>query len=391
MITVEKAKEIMMDAISPLPIKEITLREAPGHFAATDLYSDHDHPLFHNSAVDGYAFALTKDLQEWKVVGDIAAGETWKVRLDKGECVRIFTGAMLPAGADTVVMQEYVTHVADRIQHNDNGLAVGKNVRLKGEQIKAGDLVLRKGAAITAAAAGLLASVGIRKLKVHEWPYVSIIITGGEFLGNSSEPGKIFNSNDVMLESILQSAGIRPMILRSNDDANELDRTLRQALAKSDVVITTGGVSVGEHDLVRSVLEATGADILFHKVSQKPGKPLLFGKSLQKLIFGLPGNPRAVLVLFWEYVLPAIRALMGAAEPGPKKEFLKITSDVPLKGDRSEFRAAKVHGGDVELLRDEGSHMLTSLIDANALVYFPMRSERIKAGSSVEVHPIQLR
>lgn len=375
-----------MNAIVPLPVKEIALHEAKRHFAASDIFSGTDHPLFNNSAVDGYAFNFNANVKEWKVVTSIAAGEIFQRELCAGECARIFTGAMLPPGADTVVMQEFVKRIGDRITHSDYRLSRGRNVRLKSEQIKAGALALRKGEFISPVAAGLLASIGTSKVMVHEWPYVSIVITGDEFADEDPPIGKIFSSNDIMLASALRSAGIDPVVLRSSDDPDQLRKTLRHALSVSDMIITTGGVSVGEHDHVRQVLEEIGVELLFHKVAQKPGKPMLFGTSQQKLIFGLPGNPRAVMILCWEYVLPTIHKLMGAEDPGPRTALLPIGCSVDLKGERSEFRAARITNGRVELLRDEGSHMLSSLINADALIYFPANSDHVEAGSLVEVH-----
>lgn len=390
MISVEEARKLIMQNVHQLPVKEIPLHEAGAHFAATEIISPHDHPLFDNSAVDGYAFKFDESVREWKVVESIPAGMRSARELQPGECVRIFTGAMMPHGADTVVMQEFVDRRGDHIVHSDQRLKRDSNVRLKGEQIRTGRSILEKGAEITAAASGLLASVGVRKLKVHEWPYVSIVITGDEFI--DEEPaGKIFSSNDVMLAAALRRQGTAPKIFHSKDDPQELLQTLRHAMSVSDLVITTGGVSVGEHDLVHAALQHIGATVIFHIVAQKPGKPMLFGTLENKPIFALPGNPRAVMILFWEFVLPVIRTMMGAREPGPMRKKLKITHAVELKGERSEFRAARTFDGTVELLQDQGSHMLSGLIQADSLVYFPRGSTSIQAGDEVEVHPIPER
>ena len=390
MITVEEARRAIMADLRLLPIKEIPLNEAFWHFAASDIRSPYDHPLFHNSAVDGYAIRWDQRQPEWIVKGEAPAGSIPSTSIGIGECMRIFTGGMLPEGADTVVMQEFVQRTGDKIVHSDKGLECGANVRLQGEHIKKGDVVIGRGEQVTAPAAGLLASVGVGSLKVHERPFISVVITGDEF-SNVAAPGKIFNSNDVMLAAALRSTGITPRTFHAMDDAEELENTLRQALSVSDVVITTGGVSVGEHDHVRSAVIRSGATPIFHKVAQKPGKPMLFAMHEGRPIFGLPGNPRAVMVLFWEYVLPAIHAMMGSRTPGPVIHTLPIASDVQLKGERSEFRAARVVNGSVELLADEGSHMLAGLLDADCLVFFPQSARSVKAGSEVEVHLIPRR
>jgi molybdopterin molybdotransferase len=388
MITVQEARAALLASISPLPVKEVALHKASGHYAAQDVHAPHDHPLFDNSAVDGYAFAYVQAGTRLRVVSEIAAGDRPERTIGPGECARIFTGAMLPEGADTVVMQEFIQREGNIIHHNDQKLVRGGNIRRRGEQLRAGDRVLEQGACLDAVTLGLLASVGIRTVRVHEWPQVSVIITGNEFAAEDAEPqeGRIFSSNDIMLDVALRQAGINPLVLHAGDTTEELEIAFAQAFLRSDLVITTGGVSVGDHDLVRPVLDHSAALVLFHKVSQKPGKPMLLARNGGSLIMGLPGNPRAVMILFWEYVLPAIRALMGAAHPWPRTDHLPLGHAVQWKGERSEFRAARITDGRVELLRDEGSHMLASLLSADAIACLPDDRNEMKAGDMVEVH-----
>jgi molybdopterin molybdotransferase len=388
MITVQEARAALLASISPLPVKEVALHKASGHYAAQDVHAPHDHPLFDNSAVDGYAFAYVQAGTRLRVVSEIAAGDRPERTIGPGECARIFTGAMLPEGADTVVMQEFIQREGNIIHHNDQKLVRGGNIRRRGEQLRAGDRVLEQGACLDAVTLGLLASVGIRTVRVHEWPQVSVIITGNEFAVEDAEPqeGRIFSSNDIMLDVALRQAGINPLVLHAGDTTEELEIAFAQAFLRSDLVITTGGVSVGDHDLVRPVLDHSAALVLFHKVSQKPGKPMLLARNGGSLIMGLPGNPRAVMILFWEYVLPAIRALMGAAHPWPRTDHLPLGHAVQWKGERSEFRAARITDGRVELLRDEGSHMLASLLSADAIACLPDDRNEMKAGDMVEVH-----
>ncbi len=387
MISVEEAKRIMMEQVPFLATEERALRAVLGSFTATDVISPNDHPLFNMSAVDGYAFAHGPNVDEWSVVAEVAAGEVLDRALMTGECARIFTGAQVPDGADTVVMQEFVDRAGDRIRHTDARLQQGGNVRKQGEQLHKGQVVLPQGLHLNSAAIGLLASVGVVSVKCHPAPKVTLLITGNEFMDPADpKPGMIFGSNDVVLEGMLASADAITEVLNVQDDVQALESAIRQALSTADLLVTTGGASVGDHDLIRPVLESMGAGIHFHGVAQKPGKPMLFAMLNGKPVFGLPGNPRAVMVLFWEYVLPFLRAMQGAKDPWLVTDHLPITHLLEVKGDRAEFRAAQVRSGKVTLLRDEGSHMLRSLVDADALAYLPATQRTWGLGDLVEIH-----
>jgi len=386
MITVEEAERSMMEHVPQLPHMRCTLAEANGCYLFSDVIAPYDHPLFDMSAVDGYAFAMVDGVKEWSVVGEVAAGEVFTPILSVGQCVRIFTGAMVPSGADTVVMQEHVERTGDRIVHRDGKLVRGGNVRRRAEQIPQGAVVLRKGERLSAAAIGLCASVGVRSVKVIPGCRVCVIVTGGEFNeGEALRPGKIFGSNAEMLEVALPQVGGVVRTTHVIDDQVLLEEALREGFANADVVISTGGASVGDHDLVRAAIEAIGGVVHFHGVKQKPGKPLLFATVGGKPFFGLPGNPRAVMVLFHAYVAPFLRAVQGAAHPSVGKDQLPLTHAVELHADRAEYRAARVHGGKVTLLADEGSHMLRSLVEADALAYFPAHVRNWQVGDLVDV------
>jgi molybdopterin molybdotransferase len=390
MITVEEAKRILMTA---LPTERCTttvpLVNASGRYVAESVVAAYDHPLFDCSAVDGYVLRVAEKDRPLVLSGSIPAGTTFQEGLPSGACIRIFTGAAVPAGADTVVMQERCRVIGDTVQVEDPGLSLGANIRRRGEQVRAGDVLLPKGSAIGPAAIGLLASVGTRTLHVAHSPSVTIVRTGDEFVDEGAlVPGLIFSSNDVMLASALGQAcpGMELRTTQAQDTKEALREALASALDRTEVVITTGGVSVGDHDLVAAVLEEMGATVLFHGVAQKPGKPMLFARWRDRVLFGLPGNPRAVMVLFWEYVLPFLRAWQGAAEPWLRKDILPLRGPLTVKGERAEFRAAHVQGGQVALLADEGSHMLRTLTEADALAYVPASARHLNAGDLVEVH-----
>ena len=389
MIDVQEAKRRVIANVQVMPMEAVPLIDALGRFAVNDVVAPFDHPLFDCSAMDGYAFAFSEVVKEWKVIGEVAAGDAFPRNLNAGECVRIFTGAMLPKGTDTVVMQELAQRDDDVLTHSDVKLKRGGNVRFKGEQLRVGDVAVPKGMLLDAAAIGLFASVGVQKVQVAKKPRVALLISGDEFAeGSYPQPGKIFGSNGVMLQAALLSAGIEASIVQVSDDCDALITAWKQAGQRHDLIISTGGVSVGDHDLIRSTLETLGAEIILHGVMQKPGKPMLFAKLEGALVFGLPGNPRAVMVLFWEYVLPYLRAMQGAREPGPHTDHLPIEHELKVKGDRAEFRAALVANGKVKLLADEGSHMLGSITGANALTFIPANVRELKTGDMIEVHYI---
>ncbi len=387
MITVEEARQLLMDHVPLLGAGTVHLPDALGSYSAADVQAPYDHPLFTNSAVDGYAFAFGTLGEGLKMIGTVPAGRAFPGTVRAGECVRIFTGALLPPGTDTVVMQENVHVGPEGMIVLDKALREGANVREQGAQFRAGDVILPAGHRITPEAIGLLASAGVKRIKASARPVVAVVITGSEFTsGTEAQEGRIFSSNDHMLQAALAQEGLEAKVVHAPDEKEALRRVLRTALAEYDLVITTGGVSVGDHDLVPVVLQELDVRIHLHRVAQKPGKPMLFGRLGEVPVLGLPGNPRAVMVLFWEYVLPFLRAMQGAAATGPRMEHLPIAMPVTIKGERTEFRAATVRNGRVLLLPEEGSHMLRTLLMADALALLPHDRTVFEAGDAVEVH-----
>ncbi len=387
MIGVEEAKRILLQHVRPMPFLPVPIHESEGCVLAQDIIAAHPHPLFDMSAVDGYA--LSGNGGQWRVVGSIAAGDVLGRELLAGECARIFTGAQVPAGTHAVVMQERCDRNGDLVMISGESPAQGANIRRRGEQFDTGDPLMRQGDRMNSPAIGLIASAGVEEVEVSFKPWVSVVRTGGEFIQDGLDPtGRIFSSNDAMLMGALLAEGCEVddegAYIAEDDDA-ELTITLEEA-SEADVIITTGGVSVGDHDRVRAVLEKLGATIHFHGVAQKPGKPMLFATYKEKAVFGLPGNPRAVMVLFFEYVLPFLRAAQGARDPWLRTEQMPLAQPLVVKGDRAEFRAARLKGGRVELLQDEGSHMLRSMVNADALVYLPAHQRAWKENEPVEVH-----
>jgi molybdopterin molybdotransferase len=288
-------------------------------------------------------------------------------------------------------MQERVTRDGDVLRINSEAPPPGANIRRRGEQFTAGELLLTQGLRLTPPAIGLLASAGYEEVEASFKPWVTVVRTGGEFIEQGRDTaGRIHSSNEWMLFAALHQELCEVEeegAYIAGDDETELTNVLRQAAA-ADVVITTGGVSVGDHDLLAAVLQKMGARIHFHGVAQKPGKPMLFAELDGKPVFCLPGNPRAVMVLYWTYVLPFLRAMQGDPDPGPRTDMLPLATALRCKGDRTEFRAARLQGGSVHPLPDEGSHMLRSLTSADALLVLPPGERELREGDPVEVHLI---
>lgn len=385
LITPERALNSILDATSILEHQTIGLEQAMGSYLAKSIDAPIDHPIFDQSAVDGYAFCYS----EWKgdsplrVADMVRAGDAGERLLGAGECCRIFTGAPLPAGADTVVMQEHTVREGEFIRVQDAGLKQGGNVRWAGEQLRKGDTALQKGTVIGAAAVGFLASLGIRQVEVHRKPIVHIIVTGDEFASNEEEfrRGKIYESNGKMLVSALGQLGVEARFTTCEDSLAALTEMVALQSQNCDVLILTGGVSVGDYDFSRGALEGNGFQVVFHQVAQKPGKPLLFCRRGSLAAFGLPGNPRAVLMCFYLYVLPYLNAIQGAAQLGLPEIQLPLQHDFKRKADgKTHFVTGSLSGSGVSLLDGQASHMLQSFAAAGVIVELPSEIRDFPAG-----------
>ena len=387
MITVKEAKKILVDNCKQAGFVEIYLSDALNLFLAEAIYAPINVPSFNQSAMDGYAFKF-EDLEgELAIVEEIPAGDIRTVDIKEGEAVRIFTGAKVPGGCDTVVMQELTDVKGNKLVVKDAGLKFGGNIRKEGHQIKQGDLALAKGAKINPAAIGFLASLGITKVKVYQKPKVTILATGNELVkpGNPLQKGQVYESNTTMLQAALNNIDIEPKVVFLLDDLEQTKLSIHDALQNSDILILSGGISVGDYDFVKPALEANGVEELFYKVKQKPGKPLFFGKKDEKLIFALPGNPAAALNCFYMYVLPAINIQLGNPKPLLPKTELSINQSYKKKSGRAEFLKAYTNGINVDLLEGQGSDVLLSFAKANCLVFLNDEIDTVAQGDIVEV------
>ena len=304
MISVDEAKQLVTKNCCLLPSSLLKLEAACGLVLAEDIYAGINIPPFNQSAMDGYAFRFA-DLstsKELTIIGEVAAGDNPQPGIPQFHAVRIFTGAAVPPGCDTVVMQEKTEVIENRVQIKDELLEQGRNVRLQGSEISSGEIALAKGTKLTPAAIGFLAGLGVTDVRVHPNPIVHLVITGNELQkpGTTLQHGQVYESNSVMLKAALTQLGIVDIrISYAKDTITDITNALDYALNDADLVLLTGGVSVGNYDFVLPATKACGIKQLFHKVAQRPGKPLYAGMKGEKLIVGLPGNPASVLTCFY--------------------------------------------------------------------------------------------
>ncbi|SIS46521.1 molybdopterin molybdochelatase [Zobellia uliginosa] len=364
---------------------EVDLKDALDYVVAKDVVSRIDMPPFRQSAMDGYALHVHDDFT-YTVVGEVQAGDHNDPTLRKGEAVRIFTGAPVPTSANTVVMQERVTLDGNKIIV-EGSPKVNMNIRPKAEQIKAGGIAIHKGTTIKGGHIGFLASLGLTKITVSKKPSVAIVVTGNELVapGMPLSYGEIYESNGAMLRAVLNELGYKnTSVVTIRDDYDTTKNVLSDTLGKYDVVVVTGGVSVGDYDFVGKAFKAIGVQEIFYKVKQKPGKPLFFGKKEETSIFGLPGNPAAALSCFYIYVYPLLKKYEGAEHMNLPTISLPLLSDYTVKGTQAQFLKARIEGAGVRILGGQSSAMVQAFGDANALVCLPVNSMEIKKGQNVK-------
>jgi len=387
MISVQEAFSILEANLPVLPKVESSLFEARKHILAESLSSPINMPPFRQSAMDGFALCLHDELI-YEIIGEVKAGDSHIVALLPGQAVKIFTGAAVPDSALAVIQIENVT--VDGTQLLLEELVLPEtNVRPIGEQISAGDLALEKGTLLNAAAIGFLAGLGFTKVSVYQKPKVGIVVTGNELSkpGTPLEYGKVYESNGIMLQSALVDGYHNSVTLYEvNDDFENTKNKLDEALTNNDVVIVSGGISVGDYDFVARALKELQVETLFYKVNQKPGKPLFAGKLNDKMVFALPGNPAACLTCFYVYVLPTLAILSGAEANYQQAVLLSIAHDYEVRNTRSQFLKANITNGEAEILTHQNSSMLNSFSVANGLVYVPDGNYELKKGDKVEVY-----
>jgi len=387
MIDVEAAKLIVRELSSIPKVIQIPLKRALGYVLSADILSPIYMPPFDQSAMDGYALKLAETL-EYKLVGEVQAGSAENPSMKIGDAVRIFTGAAVPTDANAVIMQEK-TKIEGTLLIVEEMPKLTANIRPLGEQIKKGEIALKKGTELSPAAIGFLAGIGVSEVTVFQKPSVAVVVTGDELVssGQVLERGQIYESNGIMLANALQKTGFDvPTIVRVKDDYAATKNLLKAQLEKQDFVLISGGISVGDYDFVGKALLELGVEQLFYKVRQKPGKPMFLGKTTTSIVFALPGNPAAALSCYYQYVLTALKKAMGLPKFSLKKVYLPLAKTYLKKGNRAHFLKAKLTHTGVEVLDGQSSAMLFSFAYADALIYIPQDQMHTEAGTLVEVH-----
>ena len=400
LLSVEQGKQRILQSVKTIAgVEQLHLRSALGRVLANAVVAEIDVPPFNNSAMDGYALrsedCVATGSIKVKVIGSSFAGKPFSGRVDRNQCVRIMTGAVMPEGADAVVMQEHVSREGEQIQFSI-AVTAGQNVRYAGEDICRGDTILETGTRLGAAEIGLLASVGVGEIRVTRRLRVAFFSTGDELrsVGNPLQPGQIYDSNRYALFGMLSHAGIECLDLGVIPDRRDAIRdAFRQAQGAADLVLTSGGVSVGEADFVTEILAEMG-DINFWRMAMKPGKPLAFGHLGDTVFFGLPGNPVSTMVTFYQFVLPAIRKMSGEILRAPLLLPARCADAIKKDAGRAEFQRGVMHlSADgswiVASTGTQGSHLLTSMTKANCLIHLPAESTGAKEGEIVTVQPFQ--
>ena len=415
MISEEEARRRILEKVSALDERTVPVAAALDCFAAQDYFARLPLPVFDNSAMDGYAVVASscKKGGRLRVMGEQPAGPDRKLRVGAGEAVRIFTGATLPQGADAIVMQEDVTRDGADISLNAD-VEAGDFVRRRGCDLAEGQMILVRGERIRAATVALLASQGFADVIVGGNANAAVISTGDELVkpGEELQAGQIYDSNSALLSTLLQRCGVSAATVEHcRDDRQSLGNAIKRGI-KNDVLIISGGVSVGEHDLVNEALRELGAKIEIWRVAVKPGKPFLFGRAQQSapspqsspsgrerrtrsagegsvfgsncLIFGLPGNPVSAFVTFLQFVRPAILRMMGATNLDLPQVPAKLAVDLTSDGDRPHYIRGRLEHGKFTPIGRQESHALFGLSQANALLRVGV-GQALKADQIVDV------
>jgi len=398
-LPVDEARKRILEPLAPVEgVERVAVRHALNRVLAEAVRSGIDVPGHDNSAMDGYAVDSRKLADSGERCALRVAGTAWAGRpfdgiLGEGECVRIMTGAVVPEGTDTVIVQEVVERDGD-VVHFDHPGKPGQNVRSAGEDIAKGSVILQPGKRLQPADLGLLASVGIGGVSVTRRPRVAFFSTGDELrgIGETLGPGEIYDSNRYTLWGLLTSMGVEVLDLGVVRDTREATRrAFHDAAVAADVVITSGGVSVGEADFVTETLEEAG-EVTFWKVAMKPGRPLAFGRVGNAWFFGLPGNPVSVMVTFHLFVRPALYRLSGQTDPTPFTLRVPCQSRLKKRPGRVEYQRAVLEPGQncdyqVRKTGPQGSGILTSMSLANCFIVLPLESEGVQPGDVVTVMP----
>jgi molybdopterin molybdotransferase len=388
LLTMEEAQRLILERVRPLPAERVPIEAAAGRVLAEPAAAVVDLPPFASSAMDGFALRASDTPGTLPVVARIAAGRPAERELREGEAMGIATGGVIPQGADAVIPIEYVVDHDNSIEISDP-VAPGANVRPRGGDVRAGEIVAKAGVLLGPAQLGALAAGGLAEVACGAQPRAAVLVTGTELRrpGEPLAPGEVYEANGLILAAQLASAGACVERLAAVADDEDVHREALARGLEHDVLVTSGGVSVGPHDLVRRIEGELGVEEVFWRVAVKPGKPVSFGVRGSTLVFGLPGNPVSSLVGFELFVRPAVLALQGHGDPLPRFEPGRLGADAKLNPDRDELVRARTRVEDgavvLEPLGGQESHMIARAAGADALVLFPRGAGKLAAGAPV--------
>jgi len=391
LLTVDQALAIVLDLAQPPCAEDVDVQDALGRVLLRDAVSTMTQPPFDSAAMDGYALRDADLPGPLTVVGEAAAGRPWPGTLASGEAVRIFTGAPVPSGADRVVMQEDITRDGDRITMT--GQSIRTHIRARGNDFTQGDR-LPAGRRLAAADLALLAAMNLPRVTVARQPQVAILAGGDELVrpGEIPGPGQIISSNDIAVAALARLAGAEPLILPLARDTEE---SLREAFADArgaGLIVTIGGASVGDHDLIGRVAEGLGMQRAFHRIAMRPGKPLMAGRLGETAMLGLPGNPVSAIVTAVLFMQPLLRRMQGEADAGPRIRHGILCSDLPPEGNRQHYLRATLsqdeRGTVIAPFDDQDSARLKLMAEAQALLIRPADDPARRAGERIRYIPL---
>jgi molybdopterin molybdotransferase len=392
-LSIGEAQRLILEHANPLPAEVVALEEAGGRVLADPARAQIDLPPFSSSAMDGYAVRAADTPGRLRVETRIAAGKPAAGGLERGRAMGIATGGVVPDGADAVVPVEYVVEHDNEVEIGD-GVERGENVRPRGGDIQAGETVVEPGSMLTPARLGALAAAGIPQVRCSRRPRAAVLPTGTELRrpGEVLRAGEIYEANGLILSAQLESAGALVELMPAVGDDEAAHRGALEHALGADVVVTSGGVSVGPHDLVRRVEAELGVEEVFWRVAVKPGKPIAFGVRERTLVFGLPGNPVSALVGFVLFVEPAIRALQGVSEPLPRFDRGRLAGARRRNAERDELVRARRRPTEdgllLEPLSGQESHMIARSAEADALVLIPRGDGEVADEATVDYLPL---
>ena len=399
LLPVAEAQRRIVDAVSPLPAEQIALPGALGRVLAADVAARRDQPPMPVSAMDGYAVRavdVTALPVRLRVIGSAPAGHAFDGSVGSGETVRIFTGAPVPDGADAIVIQENAERDGDFVRVVDGKAPAGRYVRPAGLDFADGDVLLKAGRTLTARDVGLAAAMNVPWLMVRRKPRIAILATGDEIVmpGDPIARDQIVSSNALALAAFIVASGGEPIDLGIAPDDEDGLRALAAGARGSDILVTTGGASVGDHDLVQQVLGDIGLEIDFWRIAMRPGKPLMFGAIGQTFLIGLPGNPVSSQVCALMFLAPAIRKMLGMTTIMPERQTVVLGADLDENDEREDYLRATlkaVSGGVPRAIPfgRQDSSMFATLARADALIVRPPFAPASKIGDAVEVIPLR--